>query len=89
MSTKQKSGTNVSSNWKLAIILISIFLSELGVIIGWVIYGVKKDEINESDRKICRIFLIIMTILWAVAIALIIALFVFLGIQINSLASLG
>jgi uncharacterized protein involved in response to NO len=60
-TSKQSSTTNEqSSNWKLAIILVSIFLS---FIAGIIIYAVKSSSLSLNDRKTSKIVLITIGII--------------------------
>jgi uncharacterized membrane protein YidH (DUF202 family) len=56
-----------SSNWKLAIILISIFFS---FIIGLVIYAIKGESMTPADKKTSKTVLMIIAIVDIVVIIL-------------------
>ncbi|MDR0545416.1 MAG: hypothetical protein LBG49_00620 [Mycoplasmataceae bacterium] len=60
-----------SSNWNLAIILVSLFLSCLG---GWIMYAVKTND-KSLDLRVSKKALIIITILDVIAVITLIVLF--------------
>jgi amino acid transporter len=71
-----------SSNWKLIIILLTIFTS---FIVGWIIYLVKKSSLEDSDRRTCKIVLWVFTILEVLGVVLIVVLAVVLFSTVHGL----
>jgi hypothetical protein len=59
-NTTKTTSSNPSSNLKLIIILLTIFLT---CIAGWIVYAVKKVNLEDSDRKTCKIVLWVFTVL--------------------------
>ncbi|MDR2369206.1 MAG: hypothetical protein LBD63_01080 [Mycoplasmataceae bacterium] len=77
MSENKKQET--SSNWKLVIILCTIFLS---FIAGLIIYLVKAKVLTDSDRKISRLIVIIFGAVSVALIIVIVVLFIVLATPI-------